>query len=343
VIELLHMDCMAYMKTMPDSSVDAIITDPPYFKVKQEAWDNQWDKPIEFLAWISRLCVEFQRILKPNGSLYLFASPQMGSRVELEIGKHFNVLNSITWRKGEVGKTYMSMGNRLAKDGLRSFFPASEKIIFAEHYGADNMAKGESGYDAKCDKLRGFVFEPLRLYLATEWERAGLTRKDADAATGSQMAGHWFSSVQWTLPTKENYQKLQARANQQGSEHLRREYEDLRREYEDLRREYEDLRRYFNMTPRDQWSDVWDFDPVPTYVGKHPCEKPQALLQHMLKISVKPGALVFDPFIGSGSMAIACHRHGARFVGTELDADYYAAAVRRLKAETSQIDLFGVG
>ena len=333
-VQLLHADCMEYMKTLPDSSVDAIITDPPYFKVKKESWDNQWDKAHEFLSWMGDLCVEFRRILKPNGSLYLFASPQMGARVEIEIAKHFNVLNSITWRKGGEGKKIDCIGNRQSIDGLRSFFPASEKIIFAEHYGADNMAKGEAGYDAKCDKLRGFVFEPLRLYLATEWENAGLTRKDADAATASQMAGHWFSSVQWTLPTKENYQKLQARANQQGHEHLRREYEDLRREYEDLR-------RYFNMTPRDQWSDVWDFDPVPGYVGKHPCEKPQALLRHMLKISVRPGALVFDPFVGSGSMAIACHYHGCDFAGTELDAKYYAAAVRRFNAETGQLDMLG--
>ncbi len=42
---------------------------------------------------------EWQRILKPNGSLYCFASPKMSAKVEVEIGKYFNILNRITWAK----------------------------------------------------------------------------------------------------------------------------------------------------------------------------------------------------------------------------------------------------
>ena len=83
------------------------------------------------------------------------------------------------------------------------------------------------------------------------------------------MAGHWFERVQWTLPTAENYEWLRGLFS---AEYLRREYEDLRREYEDLRREYEGLRRPFSVTARDQYSDVWEFDPVQGYPGKHPCE-----------------------------------------------------------------------
>ena len=220
------------------------------------------------------------------------------------------------------------------------WFPESERIIFAEHYGADNIAKGEAGYEAKCDELRGFVFEPLRAYLAGEWERAGLTKKDADKATGTQMAGHWFTRVQWALPTQVHYEKLREAANRNGGEYLRREYEDLRREYEDLRREYEDLRRPFSVTARDQWSDVWDFSPVQAYPGKHPCEKPQPLLQHIINASTKPGAVVLDPFAGSGSTGEACHALGRQFIGVELCHDNYAKAERRLAMVKAQERLF---
>ena len=330
---LIHGDCLDVMRDMDANSVDAIITDPPYFKVKGEAWDNQWDTPAKFLAWVGILCERFEHILKPNGSLYFFASPQMAARVECEIGKRFAVLNHITWRKGREGKQQLSSVAMYGPENFRSWVGVSERIIFAEHYGADNIAKGEAGYEAKCDELRGFVFEPLRAYLDGERIAAGFDRKKCDEACGNQMSGHYFSRVQWTLPTAENYAKLREAFNSQGGKYLRREYEELRREYEELRRP-------FNVTARDQWSDVWDFDPVQAYPGKHPCEKPLPLLCHILNASTNPGAVVFDPFAGSASLGEACHELGRQFIGVEKCPENYAKAERRLLAVKAQERLF---
>ena len=328
---------------MPDNSIDAIITDPPYFKVKGEDWDNQWDKPHEFIAWVGELTAEFERLLKPNGSLYVFASPQMAARVEVELSKRFNILNHITWRKGRAGLKVQGWSQKTEKEALRAFIPETEKIIFAEHYNSDHIAKGEAGYLTKCDELRGFVFEPLRAYLHGEWERAGLTKKDADIATGTQMAGHWFTRSQWALPTEAHYLALREAANKAGGEYLRKEYEDLRKEYEDLRKEYEDLRkeyedlrRPFNVTNKDQWSDVWEFDPVQAYPGKHPCEKPLPLLMHMLKASTKPGSVVFDPFTGGGSMGHACHEMNRVFIGAEKCPANFEKAKERISHAQAQ-------
>ena len=77
MIELHNVECLEFMRTMPDNSVDAIVTDPPYFGVKDDDWDNQWKDVDAFIAWIGELSEQWQRILKPNGSLYCFASPQM--------------------------------------------------------------------------------------------------------------------------------------------------------------------------------------------------------------------------------------------------------------------------
>jgi adenine-specific DNA-methyltransferase len=235
------------------------------------------------------------------------------------------VLNAIQWRK--VSSAILDKGGpwqRQCKEKLRAYFPQTETIIFAEHFGADNIAKGEVGYGAKCDELRGFVFEPLRAYLAGEWERAGLTSADANTATGTQMAGHWFTRIQWALPTAKHYATLQARANASGGDYLRREYdylrreydylrreyEDLRREYEDLRREYEDLRRPFYASESRPYTDVWDFPTVGAYEGKHPCEKPLAMMEHIIQTSSRPGAVVLDCFAGSGVVGEAVRNIG---------------------------------
>jgi site-specific DNA-methyltransferase (adenine-specific) len=73
----------------------------------------------------------------------------------------------------------------------------------------------------------------------------------------------------------------------------------------------------------------------------HPTQKPVKLYEWLLKNYAKPGDRILDTHLGSGSSAIAAHYGGFDFVGTELDADYYAAAVRRFNAETSQMDMLG--
>jgi site-specific DNA-methyltransferase (adenine-specific) len=312
-------DALDLMRSIPSSSVALVATDPPFFGVKDEAWDNAWPFAAHYLTWLDSLTIEWQRVLKPNGSLYVFASPEMSARVECLIGERFNVLNNIRWAK----PPYSTKAEMFDKETCRSYFPASESIIFAEHFGADNMAKGEAGYAAKCDELRGFVFEPLRAYLSSERDRAGMTTADVAESwrvkTGNSnrtgMAGHWFERVQWSLPTQENYEWLRAvlNAHANGSgpvlarpyEYLQREYEDLRAEFEDLRREYEDLRRPFNVTADVPFTDVWTFPTVNTYPGKHPCEKPLAMMEHVVRTSSREGDIVLDTFSGSGTTARA--------------------------------------
>ena len=308
-VTVYHGDCLAVLPELPANSVDLILTDPPFFKVKGEAWDNQWAKPSDFLAWLDCVLVEFVRILKPNGSLYMFASPQMGARVECLVAGRFDVLNSITWRK----PPFSTKAEMFEKEAMRAYFPASERIIFAEHFGADNAAKGESGYERKCDELRGFVFEPVRKYLDDERIRCGISKKAIETATGTQMCSHWFTQSQWALPTAEHYATLQRLFNESSGGDF------LRKEYEELRKEYEELRRPFSVSSKVPYTDVWDFETVGNHPGKHICEKPDPLLRHMIAASSKPGGVVLDAFGGSGSTANAARALGRSAISIEID------------------------
>jgi len=151
--------------------------------------------------------------------------------------------------------------------------------------------------------------------------------------TVTGMAGHWFGQVQLALPTEENYVWLRGLF---AGDYLRREYEDLRREYEDLRREYEDLRRPFSVTPDVPYTDVWDFPTVGAYDGKHPCEKPLKMIEHIVKVSSKPGATVLDCFAGSGVVGTAARNFGRKAILCEIDSGWF----KRIKNELRQGDLF---
>jgi site-specific DNA-methyltransferase (adenine-specific) len=66
--------------------------------------------------------------------------------------------------------------------------------------------------------------------------------------------------------------------------------------------------------------------------GRHPTQKPLALLERVLASSATPGDLVLDPFSGSGTTGVAAVQTGCRFLGLERDPAYVDLAARRMRA-----------
>jgi len=73
---------------------------------------------------------------------------------------------------------------------------------------------------------------------------------------------------------------------------------------------------------------------------EHTCPKPLNLMKMVVNRYSKPGQIVCDPFMGSGTTGVACAALGRGFVGIEQDSAYYATALERIQRELSQGDLF---
>ncbi len=321
-VTLYHGDCREIAPTL--GRFDLVLTDPPYGKVKGE-FDDAWTNRPAMLKDCAEWRDMIHAAMKPNATLYWFAWPSLAGRIEALIAEKLNPLSHIIWKKPS------AFAQKLSPEALRAPAPETERIIMAEHYGADNMALGESGYAAECDKARGHVFEPIRHYLWSEWTRAGLTKQDANKATGSQMASHWFTDSQWSLPTADNYKKLQERANQQG-EFLRKDYAFLQKDYEFLRKDYESLRRYFALEKGDPKTEVWHFNSESERLG-HPTPKPVKLIGFMARISCRPGGTILDPFAGSGTTGRAAKDLGRKAVLVEKEERYCEIAAQRMQQE----------
>jgi len=334
MINLHNVECLSFMKAMEDNSVDAIVTDPPYFGVKDDDWDNQWKSAAHFIEWIGELSEQWQRILKPNGSLYCFASPRMAARVEVKIGECFNVLNHLIWRKHNGSGTGTHNGS--CKEILRGYFPEGERIIFAEQFGSDEQASSDAGYESACQNLCRKVFQvgPLSEAMGvTRAQIAALIVEDyKNEESAKAQASNWILGK--NIPNEVDLLRLK------GVLPIVGEWSDLRREYEDLRREYEDLRRPFNVTADVPYTDVWTFKTVQAYPGKHVCEKPLALMEHIILASTKPGAIVFDPFMGSGSTGVAAVLNGRSFIGCEMEAKHFKNASDRIRKSQAAPRLF---
>ena len=72
----------------------------------------------------------------------------------------------------------------------------------------------------------------------------------------------------------------------------------------------------------------------------HPTQKPVKLYAWLPANYAEKGQRILDTHMGSGSIAIAAHYFGAHLTACEIDPDYYAAAMARIKRETAQTTLF---
>ena len=64
---------------------------------------------------------------------------------------------------------------------------------------------------------------------------------------------------------------------------------------------------------------------------KHPTQKPVKVLEHIINIASNENDIVLDMFMGVGSTGVAALNLNRRFIGIELDNEYYEASVKRLK------------
>jgi DNA modification methylase len=73
---------------------------------------------------------------------------------------------------------------------------------------------------------------------------------------------------------------------------------------------------------------------------QHPTEKPVRLAERILALISDPGDTIYDPFMGSGSFGVACINTGRKYIGSEMKAEYFEIAYKRIKEAVNQAGLF---
>jgi len=321
-----NMDCMEGMREFPDKYFDLAIVDPPYNIGKAD-----WDKVKDYINWLGYVILEIQRILKENGSMYFFHNNMMQLKdimVWIEKNTDFVFKQFIVWNKrfeGSRNKGFLD--GYVAVENLRNYQQLAEYIVFYTFQDETGLTKVK--YDIN-------NFKTLRQYFKTLQEYIGLNKKQIIDIIG-QKADHCFrwGSSQWDLPTKKTYQELIDVFKIDKWENFKT-YENLRQEYENLRQEYEDQRYTFNNQKTHH--SVWNYDFVSC--DWHPTPKPPALIENILKHSSNENDIVLDPFAGTGVVGEVCIKLNRRYVGFEIDKEYYEAACKRLKIFRKQLTLF---
>jgi len=92
-------------------------------------------------------------------------------------------------------------------------------------------------------------------------------------------------------------------------------------------------------------SNFWDDITVPYWSMNentdHPTQKPEKLIAKLILASSKPGALVFDPFLGSGTTSVTAKKLGRKYCGIEMNTEYCLLAEKRLARAGSDTSIQG--
>ena len=311
-------DCMDYMATMADKSVDLVLTDPPYNIDKVRDWDK-WKTKDAYIDWCGKWINAVSPKIKDNGSFYVFHNdmPQIAMLMEwIRVNTPLVFKQMIVWNKrfeGSPNKGYMD--GYCAVENLRNYKLMAEYCLFYTF-------QDQTGLTTVMLDTNNFT--TLRQYFKDYQEALGLTKKQILEKIG-QSADHCFrwGSTQWDLPTPETYAEI-------GKLPLKNEF--IRKEYEDLRKEYEDLRYTFNNQKTHH--SVWNYDFAPKQ--GHITPKPVELIENIIRHSSNEGATILDPFAGSGTTAIACIRLNRRYILIEKEEKYCEIAAKRIDTELDQ-------
>ena len=321
------------------------IVDGPY-AMGIAPWDRM--KVDDLADWYAPHLARVSALLAPSASVYLWNTAAGWARIDpvmRGLGWTFRAL--VTWDKG-YSKEIMG------KDAMRTWPDVTEVCGFYQREPSEVDLWNQRGER-----------HPVRLYLDAARERAGMSNADVDAALGVQgMARHWFTWTQWCLPSPARYAQL--RAIMPG---LDRDLDDLRAEHQrlwtDFRAEWERARAPFN--PPMATTNVWS---APVVAGPerlksdmgtalHPCQKPLAFAERMIRASTRPGERVLVPFGGTCREAVVCEwlsrtepEEARGYDVCELNADgrdYIGPVLAQIRGEATgprapgQVRMFGGG
>jgi DNA modification methylase len=326
VNKIYHNDWMN--NKLADKSVQLIIADPPYYKVKGD-FDFVWKTFDDYLQDVERWAIECKRVLADNGTLYWYGDAKNIAYAQIIFDKHFNLLNSLVWENTNDHKQQIRFNT-----DLRTFAPLTERLLIYEQRG--QKTGGELIFEQFLKPKN-----PFSKYLKIEFKNAGLTNREIAQLFPSRTGGLTGCVSNWlngdNVITEEQYNVIREYCN---NKYLQKPYEELKAEYEELKAEYEELRRPFNNERF--YGDVIRIPNYETGSHEHDTPKPEKLTREIILISSGPNDLILVPFAGSGTECAMAIKENRNFIGFEINEKHVNYGNKRADNIKAQPSLFAV-
>ncbi len=329
MIQLLHGDCLDRLRELPDCSVDACVTDPPYgLSFMGKAWD--YDVP-QVDVWR-----EVLRVLKPGGHLLAFAGTRTQHRMAVQIeDADFEIRDMIAWVYGSgfpkshnIDGAWQGWGTALK--------PALEPITVARKPFKGTVAANVLEHGTGAINVDGCRVGTEQRYNPPAGNKAGGNSLNMSAAGMPQDADGRMAAGRWP-----------ANLIHDGSDEVVELFPDAGGGYgkRGAARQMEG----WGMGGNNETVGYGDSGSAARffYCAKaskadrgegngHPTVKPTELMRYLCRLVTPPGGVVLDPFMGSGSTGKAAALEGFRFIGIEREAEYLEIARGRIEVPAQE-------
>ena len=325
--QLILGDNLEIMKTLESESVDLIYLDPPFFSNRNyeviwgdageiRSFKDRWAGGIDhYIAWLKERVELMYRLLKPTGSIFLHCDWHANAYIRVwildKIFGEANFVNEFVWKRSS-NRSSISKAARRNYDTI-FYYTKSKRYTFNQIF----MELSEASIKIYKNQDENGFYRLVPLLVSGK--RKGVTGKPwrgVDPNEQGQEGMHWVTT----------HEKLD-------------EYVKQGLVYFPPRGVTPQLKYYLEQSPGVPVSEVWD--DIRLVQGKesigYPTQKPEALLERIIKMASNEGDLVLDPFMGGGTTAAVADKLKRRWIG--IDQSVQAVKVTEMRLD-KQRDFF---
>ena len=334
-VTLLQGDALEQARTLPDESVDCIVTSPPYYGLRDYGAEGQYgleESPSEYVETMRALFSELRRTLADDGTLWLNVGDSYSGgdrKGYANTGKAEGRIGSVRPVTSIPGKNLLGIPWRLAFALQDDGWILRNAIIWHKP-----NAMPESVQDRlNCRYETVFMFSKSQRY----WYDLDPIREELtypDAADGTRVFGG---------KNKGNHGGIGATERRRGGKPWTRTTatpetgSGMRATVEVLATDADSSQKTAAGTPAPapiassagnsngpkgkNPGDVWSINTQP-FPGAHFAVFPKELARRCIVAGCKPGGTVLDPFSGSGTTGLVAQENGRKYIGIEINADY---------------------
>jgi len=311
-MELYNGDCLEVLKDLSDNSIDIIIADPPFQRFLHLSWDRKIDfEPLWEQLW---------RVSKPNTPIFLFADFKFALEIYNSQPKYFKY--EIVWNKGSTTTPLLSR-KRFGKctEYILVFYKKQCVYNYAKYHKIIKTSK------PKKTKKRAIMKHNSKMEINNTYEPklptniidCSFNNKKSDGIVNYERCMKGGARYKPTLPT-----------NIIENEVIEKE--------EAIRDTWGKIIRYDNnYEPRLPCNVIKCQTKRNKKIIKKLTEKPQPILEHLLKYFSNEGDTCLDFCMGSGSMGVACNTLNRKFIGIEKNKEFFEITKKRLTSPNAII------
>ena len=324
---LILGDNLEIMKTLESESVDLIYLDPPFFSNRNyeviwgdageiRSFEDRWAGGIShYVDWLKERVALMYRLLKKTGSIFLHCDWHANAYIRVEIlDKIFgekNFINEFVWKRS-------SNRSSIAKAARRNydtifFYTKSKRYTFNQIF--MELSLTSKGLYKNQDEKGVYQTVPLLVSGKRKGE-TGKIWKGIDPNNQGKEGMHWVTTTD----------KLD-------------EYESQGLIYFPPQGKTPRLKYYLEQSPGVPISEVWD--DIKLVQGNesigYPTQKPEALLERIIRCASNEGDVILDPFMGGGTTAAVADKLKRQWIG--IDQSVMAVKVTEMRLD-KQRDFF---